>query len=397
MSPVRTRVLRGAVAWILILALVGLVVHPENCGEPASAEVNDAAAKAVSWFGANIGDDGTFVYRYDRAEGEPLGGYNDVRHAGVLLSLYQAESAGIEGAAAIADRGLAYVDEHLQHTPMGIAFGRGPTVRSGSIGLLVAALDERRGALGTDDRDALLLELGRTLSAVVEPDGAVGASIDTKTGSTSGRSPFFTGEVLWALARLHLTFPNREFDETALRVYRYLIEDRDRVESPWPPVSDHWGAYALETMSRWPNADNLRLGPDLELDGTATSDWLRRQLNLFGLQVRYESQRQGGLTHLTRGTVALPAGVGTLGEGIGNYLQFLNRFPEVDVDIDSLNDRARCVAHLLVQRQTSASQAQAHRAPFRLQGAWFREDITQMDDQQHALSALLLLKDWMPK
>ena len=131
-------------AWILILALVGLVVHPENCGEPASAEVNDAAAKAVSWFGANIGDDGTFVYRYDRAEGEPLGGYNDVRHAGVLLSLYQAESAGIEGAAAIADRGLAYVDEHLQHTPMGIAFGRGPTVRSGSIGLQVAALDERR-------------------------------------------------------------------------------------------------------------------------------------------------------------------------------------------------------------------------------------------------------------
>ncbi len=380
-----------------MLAVVGLVVHPENCGQPTSAELNDAAAGAVEWFGANIADDGSFLYRYDRAAAENLGGYNDVRHAGVLLSLYQAESAGIEGAAATADRGLSYVDEHLQPTPVGIAFGRGSVVRSGSIGLLVAALDERRGALKTTDRDELLLELGATLTRVIEPDGSVGASIDTATGSTSGRSPFFTGEVLWALARLHLTFPDSGFDESALRVYRYLIEDRDRVESPWPPVSDHWGAYALETMSRWPNAEDLRLGGDLALDGAATGDWLKRQLNLFGLQVRYESQRQGGFTQLTRGTVALPAGVGTLGEGIGNHLQFLNRFPAADIDLVALSDRAQCVAHLLVQRQTSASQAQAHSAPLRSQGAWFREDVTQMDDQQHALSALLLLKDWMPQ
>lgn len=397
MYSLRTRVLRGVAAWILVLAVVGLVVHPENCGQPTSAELNEAAAAAVEWFGANIADDGAFLYRYDRGSAEALGGYNDVRHAGVLLSLYQAESAGIKGAAAIADRGLVYVEEHLQTTPIGIVFGRGSTVRSGSIGLLAAALDERRGALGTTDRDALLLELGGTLTEVVEADGAVGASIDTATGSTSGRSPFFTGEVLWALARLHLTFPDRRFDETAMRVYRYLIEDRDRVESPWPPVSDHWGAYALETMSRWPNADVLGLGADLALDGAATGDWLRRQLNLFGLQVRYESQRQGGLTRLTRGTVALPAGVGTLGEGIGSHLDFLNRYPAADVDLDALNDRAHCVAHLLVQRQTSASQAHAHSAPPRLEGAWFREDLTQMDDQQHALSALLLLEDWMPR
>ncbi len=384
-------------AWILVLGVVALVVHPEGCGQPTSAELNEAAVEAVAWFGANSNDDGTFVYRYDRAESRTLGGYNDVRHAGVLLSLYQAESAGIGGAAEIADHGLAYVDARLLNTPIGLVFGRGASTRSGSVGLLVAALDERRRATLADDRDPLLLALGRTLTGVVNADGSVGASIDTTTGSTSGRSPFFTGEVLWALARLHLTFPDENFDESALRVYRYLIEDRDRVESPWPPVSDHWGAYALETMSRWPNADNLSSEPDLELDGAATSRWLNRQLNLFGLQVRYESQRQGGLTRLTRGTVAVPAGVGTLGEGIGNYLRFLNRFAVTGVDIDALNDRARCVAHLLMKRQVISAQAQQHREPLRLQGAWFRNDITQMDDQQHALSALLLLEDWMPE
>ena len=384
-------------AWILVLGVVALVVHPENCGQPSSVEVNEAAVAAVAWFGANINNDGTFVYRYDRAESQELGGYNDVRHAGVLLSLYQAESAGIEGSAEIADRGLAYVDARLQNTPIGLVFGRGASARSGSVGLLVAALDERRSATLADDRDPLLLALGRTLTSVVNADGSVGASIDTTTGSTSGRSPFFTGEVLWALARLHLTFPNENFDESALRVYRYLIEDRDRVESPWPPISDHWGAYALETMSRWPQAGNLKLEPNFELNGTATRQWLARQLGLFGLQVRYESQRQGGLTRLTRGQVALPAGVGTLGEGIGNHLRFLSRYPTDGVDLNALNDRASCVAHLLVQRQLTAQQAKNHREPHRLQGGWFRGDHTQMDDQQHALSALLLLEDWLPK
>ena len=397
MSPVGTRVVRGILAWILVTALVALIVHPEGCGQPTSAELSDAAVAAVGWFAANINEDGTFQYRYNRAEGRNLGGYNDVRHAGVLLSLYQAESAGIKGAAEVADRGLAYVDGRLQNTPIGLVFGRGASARSGSVALLVAALDERRRATLAEDRDRLLIALGRTLIGVVNPDGSVGASINTTTGSTSGRSPFFTGEVLWALARLHLTFPDENFDETALRVYRYLLEDRDRVESPWPPVSDHWGAYALETMSRWPNADRLDSEPQIELDGPATNEWLQRQLHLFGLQVRYESQRQGGITRLTRGTVALPAGVGTLGEGIGNYLRFLDRFELTGIDIDALSDRADCVAHLLTERQVSAAQARNHPEPPRVEGAWFRNDATQMDDQQHALSALLLLEDWMPQ
>ena len=390
MSPVSARVARGVLAWILVLGVVALVVHPEDCGQPTQTDVHEAAIAAVGWFGANINDDGSFVYRYDRAQEQQVGGYNDVRHAGVLWSLYQAETAGIEGAAQIADRGLKFVDERLKNSPVGVVFGRGRIVRSGSIGLLVAALDERRHALNTGDRDALLLDLGRTLTGVVDVDGAVSASINTTTGPVHDRSAFFTGEVLWALARLHLTFPDEGFDKPALEIYRYLIEDRDRVESPWPPISDHWAAYALETMSRWPAAHTL------ELDGKATKQWLTRQLNLFGLQVRYESQRQGGFTRLTRGPVALPAGVGTLGEGIGNHLQFLSRYPLASVDLDALNDRAACVAHLLVQRQVSARQAQDHSAPHRLQGAWFRLDHTQMDDQQHALSALLLLKDWMP-
>ena len=86
------------------------------------------------------------------------------------------------------------------------------------------------------------------------------------------------------MARLHLTFPSEGFDEPALRIRRYVIADRDTVESPWPPLSDHWAAYAFETMDRWPNPPAL---------SDADNVWLDRQLELFGLQVRYESQQIG--------------------------------------------------------------------------------------------------------
>ena len=187
---------------------------------------------------------------------------------------------------------------------------------------------------------------------------------------------------MWALARLHLSFPDQGFNEAALSVRRYLVEDRDRVERPWPIVSDHWGAYGFETMGRWPSAPRY----------TAIEEtWLDRQLGLFGLQVRYESQRQGGVTRLTRGPIALAAGVGTLGEGLGNHVLELHRRDARPDDLSLLMERADCAAALLVDRQVDVTDASSDSEPERTFGAWFRLGDTQMDDQQHALSALLLL------
>ena len=369
-----------------MLAVVALAVHPERCGEPSRAEVRRAATAAVDWFAANLDDSGRFMYRYDRDRAQRQPGYNDVRHAGVLLSLYQAASAGIPGAADVAEEGLRRVDDLLGDTSIGLAYGGGPVVASGASALLVAALDERRSATGATDRDDLLVALGRTLQGAVDDDGAVAASIHRTDGPGADRSPFFTGEVLWALARLHLVFPDDGFDEAALRVRRYLVHDRDRVESPWPPVSDHWGAYAFETMSRWPEPPAV---------GPAELGWLDRQLALFGLQARYESQRRGVVTVLTRGTNASGAGVGTLGEGLGNYLTFIDRTTVSAAGAADVAERGRCVAWLLVDRQVGTDAAAGHPVPQRVAGAWFRLGVTQMDDQQHALSALLLMEEWV--
>ncbi len=370
--------------WVLVAGVVAVAVHPEGCGRPSDDELTTAAELAVEWFAANLQPDGRFVYRYDRERRAIEPGYNDTRHAGVMWSLWQAEADGVAGAGDVAEAAFAHVERRLVDTVIGPAFGSGPRPGSGAAGLLVAALDERRLATGRTDHDELLVDLGHTLAAVVNDDGSVSADIDVRTGPGDARSPFFTGEVMWALARLHLTFPGEGFDRPALRIRRYLVEDRDRVETPWPPVSDHWGAYAFETMDRWPAPP-----PVTERE----EEWRSRQLGLFSLQVRYESQRQGGITRLTRGPIALAAGVGTLGEGLGSHLLQLRRNDDRLSDQEALVERADCAAHLLVERQVDRTDAADDAEPHRTVGAWFRLGDTQMDDQQHALSALLLLRD----
>ena len=384
MTAVVPRLRRAAAVWVLVLGLAAVAVHPEGCGRPSDEQLGDGARLAVGWFAANIDANGDFTYRYDRDRATVGQGYNDTRHAGVMWSLWQAEAVGIEGAGDVAEQAFGRVERFLVDTPLGPAFGAGTSVGSGSVGLLVAALDERRRITGRTDHDGLLVALGHTLAATVGRDGSVSADIHVTDGPGDERSPFFTGEVLWALARLHLTFPGQGFDEPARRIRRYVVEDRDRLEEPWPPVSDHWAAYAFETMSRWPDA------PDATL---VEEEWRDRQLGLFSLQVRYESQRKGGITRLTRGPIAPAAGVGTLGEGLGNHLLQLHRDGRRTGEVAALTERLNCATHLLVERQVDPADGQDDADPRRTVGAWFRLGATRMDDQQHALSALLLLRD----
>ena len=374
--PVLRRVLAGIGAWIGVLGLVGLAVHPERCDDVSPDGIHRAAGQAVAWFEANRLDDGRYRYRWDRDRSRPGEGYNDVRHTGVMWSLYQAAGAGIDGALDAADHGRPYVDDRLVETPAGPAFGHGERLRSGATALLVSALDERWTATGSDQDSGLLRGLGATLLATVGPDGSVAADIDVDEGPVPGtRSPVFTGEVAWALARLHLRFPDDGFGEAARRIRRYVVEDRDRLERWFPLVSDHWMGYAVATMATWPEAG---------LGGDGEAAWLDRQLGVFGVQVRYESQRHGGITSITRGENGLAAGVGTLGEGLAGHLAVPGA---IDGSTrDTAIERLHCVAGLLVERQDRSDDP-------RTAGAWFRHGVTQMDDQQHALSALLLTEE----
>lgn len=287
-TGVRRRVASSALTWVLVLGVVRItVLLPENCPPVDSATIRAAVDEAVAWFDRNQAPDGTWLYRYDRGTDEVGPGYNTVRHAGVTMSLYQAARAGIPGALDIADRGTAYaVDNLVRHEGWAAFEPSSSRVTSGAAALLVAGLVERRTLTGDERHDELLADLSEFLVSLVEDDGAVLASWDREREApdTGVYSPFFTGEVLWALALMDQEFPHGGWGAPARRIGHYLATERDDAEGYWPDVPDHWAAYGFAVLAS-------SAGPDSDPLSDPEMEYLRRQAGFGGVQARYESQR----------------------------------------------------------------------------------------------------------
>ena len=375
---------KGLLAWVLTFGLVrAVVLHPENCGTVTLDRLDVAITESIAWAGRTQRLDGTWIYRYNTDTDTDAGIYELVRHSGFVMGLYQAAADGHDEARPIAEQADSYARTHLVTRDGWQALAplvAGAQYDIGATSLFLNALLYRRAVTASTADDALLVDLGRFLLANVAPSGAVAAFWDPARGApvAGSSSPFYTGEALWALARLERVLPG-EWREPALRVARYIATERDDAEDRWPDVPDHWAAYALAEMARWP-------GPSV-LDDELVA-YARHVGELESLSIRYESQRTGSAySKLTRGQIALGAGVGALTEA----LAALRSVPAL-ADDGSLRERTLCGAGVLLDRQTTPAEAERYPNPERTRGAWIREDVTQIDDQQHALSALLLVR-----
>lgn len=381
-KSIGSRVRAGVATWVAVLVVLRLfVLQPERCESPTVGEVEASAAAAVNWLVRNQNRDGTWLYRYNVETNRDLGGYNLSRHSGVTLSLYQAAAAGIPGAWESAERGSRYLAGRLIPANGGRAVDeQGSEVAIGPSALWALALGERRLATDDDAYDEVLRDLGRFLEGQIEENGAVSERWDRHRDRLvpGAYSPFFTGEAYFALSRLERLFPDEPWESAADRVGRYLAVERDAAEDRFPAVSDHWAAYGLAETALW-----RALTAD-------EADYAHRLGGIFGPQIRYASQRtESWFTHRTRGRRTLGAGLGTLGEGTTS-LWMLGGVEPAAADLRvAAGERSVCVAAMLIERQIDATEARAFDDARRAAGTWVQFGITQMDDQQHALSALL--------
>jgi hypothetical protein len=378
----------GVLSWVLVLGgLRALVVQAEHCGDPSASELRAAAGAAVGWFVRNQRDDGVWMYRYDRDTDADVGGYNITRHAGVTMSLEQAAGAGLaesEAAAESARRGIEWALDRLYTGPGWRAFaGEGDgQFGSGASALLTAALVLRRERTGDERYDDELHALGAFLVAMVNERGQVYGQYDREAGAAvpESWSKYFTGEAFWALTLLHRAFPDVGYGDAATRIAEYIATERREVEGLRPDLPDHWAAYGFAVMTTWPGWEL----PDEYVP------YARRQSGLQSLQIRYESQRTNSLvSYRTRGRQTLGAGLGTIGEALWNWEVVAAATPALGDIREPLAERARCVGGALIDRQTGPDDVAADDVGSTVLGAWFQFDVTQMDDQQHALSALL--------
>jgi small neutral amino acid transporter SnatA (MarC family) len=380
------RVWRAGLVLALLLILVFAVgAPPERCPSVSAAELRRSAQAAVNWFVRNQEPDGDWLYEYDTADDSVSAEYNEVRHAGVTMGLYQAAAAGLPGALRSADRGTQWALDRVTARDGWSAFTYNGRTTTGATALLVAGLVIRREATGDDRYDEELRRLGRFLLAQTEPSGAVLAEYDVTRGApVAGEySKYYTGEAYWALALLHRAFPGEGWGRAADRIGAYLATSRDELEDHWPPIPDHWAAYGQAETVESPDRGRPPLTED-ELD------YAREQAGQFGMQARYLGQLFGPWGAVVRGGYEPRGGwFGVVGEAVAGWWLTAQADARLSDLRAPLADRATCVAGLAVERQSGAEDAADAASPGRVEGAWFVDGTTRMDDQQHALAGLL--------
>ena len=360
---------RLATVYVAVFAILRLTLaSPEGCNEPAPNDLRTSARRAATWLADNQRNDGSFLYQ-STADGRDLGDYNDVRHAGVLLSLYRV------GEIDAADRGLKWATNRLNRVDLGgVALASGRVASTGGDALLAAALAERRLLTGDRSHDDLLRDLGRFLVGMQRDDGGFYVSVDVVTGTLdrTSTSRYYPGEALWALARLEAMFPDEPWDEAAKRAARFIATERDDVEGVVaPPLNDHWAAYGFAEMAEW-----SRLDADV-------ARYARLLYGRFAMLIRTEARRDAALIRTIHGPARRSAALGTWVEGQAA----LARLAAIDDRVGDLDDRilasARCGTGVLVARQDA-------------DGAWYDSGETRMDDAQHAISGLMATADLVP-
>jgi len=380
-------VLRGLAVTLVLWAVGGIalratIIPGEYCPPATAGQAMASASLAAGWIERAQRPNGTYLYEYNIAEDREIADYNVVRHAGVTMSLYQLAAAGDLSVLPTADRALGWMQDNMLEREDWAAF-RDPysgRVQLGASALLLAGLAQRRLATGDTSYDDFMRRVGRFLVVMQRDDGSFLNFYLPETGRPDPNytSKYATGEAFWALAMMHRFFPGEGWDRPTRAVADYLSLYRDEAEgNKFPPWADQWAAYGLAEMADWPlNEDNVAYARSLS--------------ERFGFLVRFESQRTDGpWSKLIFGRRARAAGMGTWVEGLTSLHRLSSTDPRLADMEDKLAERIACAAGMLIDRQVTADEAAATAAPGIALGAWFTEDLTRMDDQQHALSALL--------
>ena len=362
----RPWLVRQVVVLVVAAAVLRIAIVPgESCPPVTAPALQRGIGEGAAWLARGQRDDGRFLYGYFASRDEVSSGYNTTRHAGVLDVLYRV------GRVRTADAGLRYVLGNLITHEGWAAFARsGEDANVGANALLVVALMHRREATGEGRYDGLARRLSRFLLAQQRADGSILQywSPDTRRSVPGVVGKFSTGEAFYALALMRGAFPEEGWERPAHLVAGYLATRRDAAEGHAVRQADHWAAYGLAALAP-AGLTEVEAGYGRFLAG------------YFGFLVRLESQRVGQpLNPFSESGASL----GTVGEATAA----LGRLAAVDPRLadlrDDLGERSACLAGILLDRQVAPSSPNP-----RARGAWFADGYTQMDDQQHAVAALL--------
>ena len=260
----------------------------------------------------------------------------------------------------------------------GLAFVDSDTVaRLGASALMAAALAQRRDATGDARYDDELRALGRFMAGQITTGGQMLVTYDLQAGAPvpGETSRYATGEAAWAFAQLHNLFPDEGWDVPARRVLDYLATGATRSKT--------------STTGRGPTSGPPTRWPSWRRRAGRAPHHVRPRAGRALRDARAHRVPEGQLAGGLRRPPRPRRRSGRVGRGPGIAVRRRRAASRLADLREPLADASACGAGILVERQQDASDAAEWPSPDLVEGAWFRDDVTRMDDQQHALSGLL--------
>jgi hypothetical protein len=192
-----------------------------------------------------VGSKGEFLYRYDMI-GRPLRGYNALRHAGCVWAMMH---VGGQATRSAARRASAWLIKHYRCTNgNGLALVHRDRIKAGGNALAILAHLE----LGTPKDMRIARGLANHLLSLQREDGDYHHKLSTNGAIDDFRSDYYTGEVMFALARFAAAAKAPPYLASAMRAERMLGPQGYGVAE-----QSHWMLYALEALHK-----SLHLAPD---------------------------------------------------------------------------------------------------------------------------------------
>jgi hypothetical protein len=193
--------------------------------------------------------DGRYYYTYDPLDDKvDAVKYNIVRHAGVIISLFDLYAATKEiRYLNSARRGVAFLKRRFQHTKLGLcAIDFDGKAKLGANGLALLALT-RQIEIERISADLKAAEqLAGAILHMLRPDGSFETYSDPSADEQIETvSLYYPGEAMLGLVRLYSLNHDRRFLDAAKRAADYLI-DFELKSAELPP--DAWFAQALEAL-----------------------------------------------------------------------------------------------------------------------------------------------------